>query len=124
MSEVIHRVEANETSDRACLQAWRHEPGAQNMRPLVERYLEFVYSSACRRTGSSTHASEVTRAVFLVLARRARKLRKKTLLASWLYHITAVACRKLSRTSNRAGRRRWFRRGGPVPIPADAPLWT
>src|SRR3989442_1074121 len=82
------------TSDRECLEAWRRAPGAEHLRPLIERYGAFVYSSAYRRTGNADHAGEVTRAVFLVLARRAGKLRKKTVLAGWLFHATALPHRK------------------------------
>ena len=67
------------------------------MQTLVERYLVLVHSSALRRTGDAVQAAEVTRAVFLVLARRARRLRKKTMLAGWLFQVAAVACRKLKR---------------------------
>src|SRR5258708_20293557 len=90
---------ANTTSvtDRECLEAWRRDPGAENLRPLVERYGALVYSSAYRRTGSADHAGEVTRAAFLVLARRARKLRKQTVLADWLFHVTAAPRLELTR---------------------------
>jgi RNA polymerase sigma factor (sigma-70 family) len=79
---------------------------AESLRTLVERYLAFVYSSALRRTGDTARAAEVTRAVFLILARRARRLPKKTVLAGWLFHATAVASRKLTR--KRFGRLRRF----------------
>src|SRR5205807_3385887 len=82
-------------SDQQCLIAWRRYPGVESLRPVVERYLAFVYSAASRRIGNAAQAAEVTRAVFLVLARRARKLRKKVVVAAWLYDVTAVACRKL-----------------------------
>jgi DNA-directed RNA polymerase specialized sigma24 family protein len=74
---------------------------------LVERYLVFVHSSALRRTGDAAQAAEITRAVFLVLARRARRLRKKTVLAGWLFHVTTVACRKLTRKRFSRLRRLW-----------------
>jgi RNA polymerase sigma factor (sigma-70 family) len=111
-------------TDRACLEAWRRDPGAESLRPLVDRYAAFVYSSAYRRTGSADHAGEVTRAVFLVLARRARKLRKKIVLVGWLFLVTALACRKLLGRSRRA---RWWQRLWRRPrseFPPDAPLWT
>src|SRR5437899_8459261 len=113
-------------TDRECLEAWRRVPGAENLRPLVKRYGAFVYSSACRRTGNADHAGEVTRAVFLVLARRARKLRKQTVLADWLFHVTAAACRKLSRTRIGGRRRLWeWISGKPRnALPPDALLWT
>jgi RNA polymerase sigma factor (sigma-70 family) len=98
----------------------------ENLRPLVERYTPLVYSSACRRTDTVEQAAEVTRAVFLVLARRARRLRKKTVLAGWLFHITAVACRKLIQKPKRASQRRglWFGRKRPDEMPPDATLWN
>jgi len=109
-------------TDRECLEAWRRDPGAENLRPLVERYGALVYSSAYRRTGNADHAGEATRAAFLVLARRAGKLRKKTVLAGWLFHVTAVACRK-----RLGGRRRLWERISGKPhnaLPPDALLWT
>src|SRR5712664_469966 len=117
---------ANTTSvtDRECLEAWRRDQGAENLRPLVKRYGALVYSSAYRRTGSADHAGEVTRAVFLVLARRARKLRKKTVLAGWLFHVTALACRKLERRRQRTARRGWFGRRPQSELPPEATLWT
>ncbi len=112
-------------TDRECLKAWRRDRGAENLRPLVERYAPLVYASAHRRTGNAEHAAEATRAVFLVLARRARKLRTKTVLAGWLFRITALACRKLLKKSWRARWRRWFCWGRPKrELPPDATLWT
>ena len=66
------------TSDRECLESWACHGDAAGLQTLVERYLGFVHSSALRRTGDAAQAAEVTRAVFLVLARRARRLRKNT----------------------------------------------
>ena len=109
-------------SDRECLEAWRDDPNAENLRPIVERYLTFIYSSAYRRTGSEDHATEVTRAVFLVLGRRARKLSKKTVLAGWLFQLTGVACRNRISLPRRIAR--WFcykRRYVPKP---EEPVWT
>jgi len=95
--------------------------GSEHLQPLVERYLALVYSSALRRTGDSAQAADVTRAVFLVLARRARKLRKKTVLAGWLFRITALACRKLG---VKRPRRSWFSRKPRHEISPNAPLWN
>src|ERR1043165_8603989 len=108
------------TSDRESLESWARHRDADSLQTLVERYLAFVHSSALRRTGNAAQAAEVTRAVFLVLARRARRLRKNTVLAGWLFHVTAVVCRKLRQ--KRFGRLRrlwqWISR---KPQPALAP---
>ena len=111
-------------TDQACLEAWRREPGAESLRPLVERYAAFVYSSAYRRLGSAEQAGEVTHAVFLVLARRARKLRKKSVLAGWLFLVTTLACRKISGKSRRGGWRRWFGGRPKSDLPLEASLWS
>lgn len=114
------------TSDPECLESWALHRDADGVQLLVERYLVFVHSSALRRTGDAAQAAEVTRAVFLVLARRARRLRKKIVLAGWLFHVTAVACRKLRRKRiGRLGRLcQWiFRKPRPA-LPLDATLWT
>src|SRR5262245_9207926 len=95
------------TSDRECLESWARHRDADGLQTLVERYLVFVHSSALRRTGDAAQAAEVTRAVFLVLARRARRLPKNTVLAGWLFHVTAVACRKLKRKRFGRLRRLW-----------------
>src|ERR1043165_3165434 len=112
------------TSDRECLESWARHRDAESLQTLVERYLGFVHSSALRRTGDAAQAAEVTRAVFLVLARRARRLRKKTVLAGWLFHVTAVACRKLKRMGRLARLWQWISRKPRPASPPDATLWT
>lgn len=114
------------TSDRECLESWARHHDATGLQTLVELYLGFVYSSALRRTDDAAQAIEVTRAVFLVLARRAHRLRKNTVLAGWLFHVTAVACRKLR--PKRMGRLRrlwrWISRKPLPALPPGATLWT
>src|SRR5438045_1066472 len=97
-------------TDRECLKAWRKAPGSESLRALLERYVPLIYCSAVRRTANPETAREVTQAVFLVLARRARKLRKNTVLPGWLFHVTSVACRKLPKEPRRGKWWRWFRR--------------
>jgi len=75
--------------------AFARERSSRNLRPLVERYLAFVYSSAWRQTGSEAQAAEVARAVFVALASRAKSLRRKTVLVGWLFRATRFGCAKL-----------------------------
>src|SRR6266576_2982559 len=98
------------TSDLECLESWVRHRDADSLQTLVGRYLVFVHSSALRRTGDAAQAAEVTRAVFLVLARRARRLRKNTVLAGWLFHVTTVACRKLKRMGRLGRLWQWISR--------------
>jgi len=89
---------------------------------VIERYLALVYSSAFRRTGDAVHAAEVARAVCLVFACRARRLRKKTVVAGWLFQITALTCGKLK--LKRTGRWRWFGRKLRGEVAPDETPWT
>jgi len=70
---------------------------------IVERHVGLVYSAA-RRLVRDTHlAEDVTQEVFMLLARKARRMGSDTILSAWLYR----AARHLaSETARREGRRR------------------
>jgi DNA-directed RNA polymerase specialized sigma24 family protein len=108
--------------DRELLAALARQPGAVSVRPVLERFLPLVYASALRRTGDEQKAAEATRAVFLVLARRARKLRKNILLAGWLFQVTAIACRKVGLKEKRS-RWNWFVRDRRPELPPCVSPW-
>src|SRR2546421_7674963 len=71
---------------------------------LVQRHINLVYSLALRNTHDPHMADDVTQAVFLVLARRARSIRDPALLPAWLMTTTRYAANNLRRQESRRRR--------------------
>ena len=90
------------TNDLDLLQQYT-KGGAQGaFAELVRRHLDMVYSVALRQVRSPALAEEVAQAVFVELARSARKMRPDSILAAWLYQ---VARRKAIDTVRKEARR-------------------
>ncbi|CAN5548372.1 hypothetical protein BH09PLA1_BH09PLA1_29470 [soil metagenome] len=61
---------------------------------LVRRELDFVYSAALRQANWDSHlAEDITQAVFILLARKAGKLRHDVILRDWLFVTTRYAAK-------------------------------
>jgi len=74
-------------------------------RTLVNRYSGLVYHAALRQAGNTHAAEEVTQAVFIALARKARKLPRGVVLSGWLFRATRFAVSNLAREEIRRQRR-------------------
>ena len=72
---------------------------------LVQRHIALVYSAALRHAGIAAHAEEITQAVFIILARKAARLRTDTVLEGWLHETTRLTALSFLRGE----RRRQFR---------------
>src|ERR1035441_10873647 len=74
-----------EPDDIALLRQYAERNAESAFATLVEKYVNLVYSTALRSVGNSHAAEEITQAVFIILARKARSLSQGTILSGWLY---------------------------------------
>ena len=72
---------------------------------VVSQHVNLVYSVALRQVRDPSLAEEITQAVFIILARKAKLLSPKTTLSGWLCR----TARYVSDRALRAERRRQFR---------------
>src|SRR5437868_3213704 len=57
-------------------------------RALTERYIDMVYSAACRQVGDAHLAEDVTQAVFIILAQKFKSLPRDRPIGAWLLKTT------------------------------------
>jgi len=72
---------------------------------LVSRHIDLVYSAALRHVGNHHNAEEITQAVFVILARKARSLSPKTVLPGWLFRTARLTAANHLRGEIRRTRR-------------------
>ncbi len=90
-----------ETDDHSLLRDFAETASETAFATLVERHLSLVYSTALRYLGKPDAAEEVTQAVFIVLARKARSMGPRTILPGWLHHTTRLTAANYRRAEIR-----------------------
>jgi len=68
---------------------------------LVTRHVNLVYSTALRNAGNPHAAEEITQAVFIILAGKARSLSSRTVLSGWLYQTARLTAANFLRAEIR-----------------------
>ncbi len=79
-----------EMDDIALLRQYAEGSSEAAFATLAEKYVNLVYSTALRSAGNTHAAEEITQAVFIILARKARGLSRRTVLSGWLYQTTRL----------------------------------
>jgi RNA polymerase sigma factor (sigma-70 family) len=87
--------------DATLLDRFARERSDDAFTELVNRHIDHVYHLACRQVRDASLAEDVTQAVFILLATKARSLSKEVVLAGWLHRAAYLTSRQAVRTRNR-----------------------
>jgi RNA polymerase sigma factor (sigma-70 family) len=91
--------------DAALLEQFARNDSEEAFTEIVRRHIGLVHSVALRQTQNAQHAEEITQAVFIILARKAPSLGRKTILSGWLYHTARLTAANFQRSEFRRARR-------------------
>lgn len=91
--------------DAELLEQFARNHSEAAFKALVQRHVSLVHSVALRHTSNPGHAQDITQAVFIVLARKAGSLGRKTVLPGWLYNTARLTAANFQRAEARRIRR-------------------
>jgi len=95
----------DETDDIELLRQYAEDQSEAAFAKLVERHVNLVFSAARRSVDNVEQAQEITQAVFIILARKARRLRQGTVLSGWLYQTARLTAANFLRAESRRAHR-------------------
>jgi len=87
--------------DMELLQEYAARGSEDAFATLVSRHIDMVYSVALRHVGNLHNAQEVTQAVFIILARKSRALRRETIISGWLFQAARLTAANFLRSEIR-----------------------
>jgi RNA polymerase sigma factor (sigma-70 family) len=87
--------------DRALLRQYLENHSDEAFAALVARHVNLVYSVALRSVVDPHQAEEITQAVFIILAKKALRLRHDKALSSWLFQTTRLTANNYLRSEAR-----------------------
>ena len=90
-----------EISDWQLLREYVEQSSQTAFAVLVERHVNFVYSTCLREVRDAVLAEDVTQVVFLILSRKAAGLRESGTLAGWLYKTACFAAKNALKQEQR-----------------------
>jgi len=114
----------HDASDAELLRNYHQRGSEEAFAELVERHVNLVYSAALRHADIAAHAEEITQAVFIILARKADRLRPDTVLEAWLYETTRLTALSFLRGERRRqAREQEAYMRSTLPEPTDDSVW-
>src|ERR1700722_5148327 len=94
-----------DTPDADLLEQFAQNGSQDAFHALVERYVALVHSVALRHVANPRDAQDIAQAVFIILARKAETLGRKTVLPGWLYRTARLTAANFQRAEARRLRR-------------------
>jgi RNA polymerase sigma factor (sigma-70 family) len=91
--------------DMALVREFATSQSERPFKTLVARHIHLVHSAALRQVRDPHLAGEITQAVFIILARKAKSLGEKTILSGWLYRTAQSASADALKNQRRRQRR-------------------
>jgi len=87
--------------DFELLQEYLEHGSEATFTEVVQRYTNMVFAVALRQTGNPEQAKDVTQAVFILLAHKARNFRSNVILPAWLFQTTRLVVAGLRKQETR-----------------------
>jgi uncharacterized protein (TIGR03435 family) len=112
-----------ELSDNALLQEYVERDSGEAFAALVTRHVNKVYSIALRHTRNPHQAEEITQAVFVILAKKARDLSRAVILSGWLCRTARLTALTFLRSEIRRARREQEANMQNLPNETESELW-
>ena len=94
-----------ELDDITLLRQYTEHNSVEAFATLVTRHVNKVYSVALRHTRNPHQAEEITQAVFVIFARKAKQMRQHAVLSGWLYQTARLTAVTFIRSEIRRTRR-------------------
>jgi RNA polymerase sigma factor (sigma-70 family) len=112
-----------ELDDISLLREYVHHESEDAFAALVARHVNKVYSIALRHARNPHQAEEITQAVFVILASKARRLGAQVILSGWLCRTAQLTAVTFVRSETRRARREQEAYMRNALVQTDSDVW-